>query len=549
MTQETTAYSTWLQDSVFTLLLRESRAEGIALLLLSVLVGILHGVAIVLVAQNALKLQVNAVGNLPGFLLFGAVLILFIGAKYLALEYGVQLTERATTQLMIRLAEFIRHTELRGLEILGRERIHANLTRDIKVFANSAMLAVHNLQSITVILVILAYLWVNSTAIFLLVVVIGGFGFFLLARADQNMRIQARQANTAEDHFFDLFSQTLDGFKELKLDRKKLDNLFNDYMIPAAQDAMSFRISAGREHVYKVSLFNWLYFPALAVIAFDPDISSTIGSLIVLMFIWTPMIDILAAIPNLVNTQLSVQRIRIIEQALQRGSIPLPRQQECPMEFKEIHLENIVYEYTDNHGKMIFRIGPLNFRIRSGTITMVVGGNGSGKSTLLKLLTGLYPPLAGKILLDGESLLIDDYRGLFSGVFVDFHLFSRLYGIASIDPQEVERLLNELRLTEKTRIENRAFTETALSTGQRKRLALIAAYLEQRPIYVFDEWTADQDPEFRRYFHEILLQDLKRQGKTVICVTHDDRYFHYADQLITLKDGLISGINHRDEIK
>ncbi|MBH9340157.1 cyclic peptide transporter, partial [Pseudomonas aeruginosa] len=83
------------------------------------------------------------------------------------------------------------------------------------------------------------------------------------------------------------------------------------------------------------------------------------------------------------------------------------------------------------------------------------------------------------------------------------------------------------------------FSTPDLSTGQRKRLALINAWLEERPVLVFDEWAADQDPAFRRVFYTELLPDLKRQGKTIIVISHDDRYFEMADQLIRLSAGKV----------
>lgn len=540
--------ATWTQDSVFGLLLRESKAEGSALLLLSLLAGTLQGAAILLVAHMAQAFQGTTHGDLAGFALFVVLLLLFAAAKHLALHRGVLLTEQTTTQLVARLAASLRRTELAELERLGRERIYANITRDIKVFSNSAMLAVHTLQSMTVIAVVVGYLSVVSMPAFLLVITLAWLGMWQFTRSDRAMKACAEQANLAEDRFFELLDQALDGFKELKLDERKRRALVEEHMLPAAREAMNSRIAAAQDHVRKMGVFNWLYFPTLSIIAFVfPELGapSITNSLLALLFLWTPIIDSLAAVPNLVTTRLSVQRIRAIETALEQVQVSLPRHQECPSRFHEIRLEGVLYDYTDKHGDTTFQVGPLDLTLRAGEITLIVGGNGSGKSTLLKLLTGLYPPRAGRVLLDGESPLIDDYRGLFSCVFTDFHLFRRLYGVGTIDPREVERLLHELRLADKTRVVEGSFADTSLSSGQRKRLALIAAYLEHRPVYMFDEWTADQDPEFRRYFYEVLLPELKGQGKTVVCVTHDDRYFHTADRLIRLQDGRIASIQPR----
>ena len=172
-----------------------------------------------------------------------------------------------------------------------------------------------------------------------------------------------------------------------------------------------------------------------------------------------------------------------------------------------------------------------------GTITFLAGGNGSGKSTLLKLVTGLYPLSAGRLLLDGTEADGGTVRELFSGVFTDFHLFDRLYGADQIDPARMEGLLHGLGLAGKTRLFDGAFTTTDLSTGQRKRLALLIAILEDRPVYVFDEWAADQDPAFRRLFYKTLLPGLKLAGKAIIAATHDDRYFDLCDRLIIMEGG------------
>jgi putative ATP-binding cassette transporter len=206
-----------------------------------------------------------------------------------------------------------------------------------------------------------------------------------------------------------------------------------------------------------------------------------------------------------------------------------------------IRLENISFTYTDHSGAAVFTVGPFDLTLEAGQILFVAGGNGSGKSTFLKLLTGLYPHSSGSIEVDGATTGIADYRALFSTVFTDFHLFDQLYGVPSPDPQRVEDLLRQLRLGQKAAIVDNAFSTTKLSTGQRKRLALIAAVLEDRPVIIFDEWTADQDPEFRETFYKDLLPQLRREGRTVIAVTHDDRYFKYCNRLITMQDGRITG--------
>jgi putative ATP-binding cassette transporter len=196
-------------------------------------------------------------------------------------------------------------------------------------------------------------------------------------------------------------------------------------------------------------------------------------------------------------------------------------------------------------------LGPINLVFQPGEIVFVIGGNGSGKTTFIKLLTGLYAPEGGTIFLDGKAIAVDvkdEFRQHFSVVFSDFFLFEQLLGLAApaLDDQ-ARQYLSQLKLANKVQIENGKLSTIELSQGQRKRLALLTAYLEDRPIYVFDEWAADQDPYFKNIFYMQLLHELKSRGKTVFVISHDDRYYHLADRIIKLEDGqLVSDTRKAD---
>jgi putative ATP-binding cassette transporter len=175
-------------------------------------------------------------------------------------------------------------------------------------------------------------------------------------------------------------------------------------------------------------------------------------------------------------------------------------------------------------------------------VIFIVGGNGSGKSTLMTLLIGLYYPENGTIYLNQNVVSPQDYssyRELFSTIFTDFYIFKKLYGLEHIDENEVNDLLRKMQLEKKTEYVNKQYTNTNLSTGQRKRLAYITGLLEDKSIYVFDEWAADQDPEFRKLFYNQFIDDMRIMGKTVIAVSHDDRYFDTADRIIKMEEGKI----------
>ena len=188
-------------------------------------------------------------------------------------------------------------------------------------------------------------------------------------------------------------------------------------------------------------------------------------------------------------------------------------------------------------------MGPVDLTFQAGELIFIVGGNGSGKSTLAKLLTGLYIPESGEVSLDGTSIVDTNrewYRQHFSTIFSDFYLFDRLVSPtdSTLDSQ-AHTFLKTLELEKKVLVTDGQLSTTELSQGQRKRLALLGAYLEDRPIYLFDEWAADQDPVFREIFYTQLLADLQQRGKTVLVISHDDHYFHLADRIIKLDYGRI----------
>ena len=238
----------------------------------------------------------------------------------------------------------------------------------------------------------------------------------------------------------------------------------------------------------------------------------------------------------------AVENIERLEETLDRSLSARAKQVtrvRTLQSFREISLEKVKFSYQDESGAT-FTVGPIDFTIVPGEVVFIAGGNGSGKSTFLKLFTGLYFPQEGSIRLDGALVNADScdrYRSLFATVFTDFHLFDRLYGLYDLPDEEVERRLDLIEMRGKTGVVDSAFTTLELSGGQRKRLALMVSMLEDRPVYVFDEVAADQDPPFRRKFYKEILPLLQRSGKTVVVVTHDDRYFEEADRLLKMDEG------------
>jgi putative ATP-binding cassette transporter len=341
----------------------------------------------------------------------------------------------------------------------------------------------------------------------------------------------------------------LDGFKELKLNRAKRDDLLGD-ICKTATEAEQIKVEVGNLEVTDWITARLCFYTLLPLLVFViPAIHGEQSDQIykitaAILFIMGPISLLIGAIPALNRVNIALDNFQTLEQDVDKvthriGDKLVPSWHD----FTKLEFKALCFAYYDKQQQPLFSFGPNSLTLKKGELLFIVGGNGSGKSTLLKLLTGLYYPTAGAIYRDNDVVNDDNYPGyreLFSTVFTDFHLFNRLYGLANIDVGRIDFWLKNMQLHEKTRYSSEGyFTETNLSTGQKKRLAFVVSILEDKPILIFDELAADQDPQFRRYCYETVLPGLIQQGKTIIAVTHDDQYFHCADRVLTMDNGLL----------
>ena len=258
------------------------------------------------------------------------------------------------------------------------------------------------------------------------------------------------------------------------------------------------------------------------------------------MILFIPFNALKETVPPIVRAWVSVERISALGNDLEKISVESDGHvdQDQIKKFGEITYSGLEFKYTDIVGRPLFSVSGINFSVYPGEIIFITGGNGSGKSTLLKMLIGLYFPHSGRVEVDGLKIEnMASIRSLFSVIFDDFHLFDRLFGISDIDSDKVKKWIGIMELEHKVQFEDGRFTTLDLSSGEKKRLGMVAAVMEDKPIYILDEWAAEQSPHFRNFFYESLLPGLKELGKTVIAVTHDDLYFSTADRVLKLDHG------------
>jgi putative pyoverdin transport system ATP-binding/permease protein len=244
----------------------------------------------------------------------------------------------------------------------------------------------------------------------------------------------------------------------------------------------------------------------------------------------------------------SLRRVQTLIPTLERQGDEDPGQHRLvPIKrpaFREaIGLERVTFLYHDDHDDPGFLLGPVDLMLRPGELVILAGGNGSGKTTLVKVLSGLYRPESGVVRVDGRAVAdseAESHRQLFSVVFADGHLFGDLRGLASDALDERAREgLERLGLSPLVSVGDGLFSTLDLSQGQRRRLALLSAWLEDRPFCILDEWAANQDPVFKRMFYAKLVPEMRAAGKGLLVISHDEDYFDVADRVIRLHEGCV----------
>lgn len=551
---------------VFNLLRNES---GFSMLRL-VIVGTISGIssAILLVIINAAS-ENDTTGEDNTWLFLACVVcvLLYLFTERYVLRVSTKQVQGLVGKIRTRIVNKIRHSELQLVEELGDSEVYARITNDTRRIASTVSTMVQAFQS--AIMVIFAFIYIGflsfpAVVAICVVLVAGTVTYLKTGPASEAMFVEASKKDT---EFFKAMNGILLGFKEIKINKRKNDHVFSDFK-EITNESVALRIKAWLSMIHSELLTQSFFYLLLIIIIFIIPVYETEPNQNVLkisaaiLFLIGPIEGVIGAIPALMEANTAANNIYNLEQMIEshlkeevqdenghhqegnEAQTPQKPKYVEPLDFeKELRLEHISFEYPRKYESDGFVVGPLTMSIEKGKLTFITGGNGSGKSTLLKLLCGLYYPKTGYIMVD--DTIVDEqnyqnYREMLSLIFTEFHLFDRLFGLEEINQKKVQELLVQMQLDHKTRIVDGKITDLNLSTGQRKRLALVISLLEDKSIYVFDEVAADQDPTFKKYFYTEILTQMKESGKTVVVVTHDDQYFHIADSLYKLTDGQLT---------
>ncbi|MFQ6571914.1 cyclic peptide export ABC transporter [Pseudomonas sp. UM16] len=517
----------------------------------SIVLGIIGGLAV-----TALLATVNqGLHNDDG--MSNGIVLAFIGLCVVALLSSIAadigtnyVGQHVIAKLRKDLGAKVLSAPIEQIERYRSHRLIPVLTHDVDTISDFAFSFAPLAISLTVVVGCLGYLASLSLPIFALTLIAIGIGSAIQYVAQSKGRRGFNAAREAEDDLQKHYQAIAEGAKELRIHRPRRQAMLKHNIEGTADHIRDTHVRSINIFVIAKSLGTMLFFVVIGLVlalqslwpSNDPAVIS--GFVLVLLYMKGPLESLIGTLPIISRAQIAFRRIADLAE---RFSSPEPHlllsAEPGPAPVLErLELRNVQYRFPAVPGSDPFTLGPVNLSIAPGEILFIVGENGCGKTTLIKLLLGLYTPHQGQILLNGKAVdaqRLDDYRQHFTTIFADYFLFEDLIKDGRSLPADAGQYLERLEIAHKVSIRDGAFTTTDLSTGQRKRLALVSAWLDERPVLVFDEWAADQDPAFRRVFYTELLPDLKRLGKTIIVISHDDRYFDIADHLVRMQAGKV----------
>lgn len=483
---------------------------------------------------------------------FGLAVFMSIMGQKIVQTKMIKIANNIVYELRMKLINKIFTTRFQMFEKIESGKVYSTLSNDTEAIATSASLVVSTISSFITALAAFVYLSaisLGATLATLVFALLLGVFYILVGKKARKLMEEMRDTQNV---FMKLIEGLVQGFREISMHLNKKIAYEND-VEESTDKYRNTRVSAFVRFVNANLVSSSMILVLLATICFSfprifPEMSLArlISFIMVLLYMIGPITGIMSSFPNFIRIKVSWDRI-------QKFIKEIPTMEELKdyrklqglshkgKQVNSLEAKGITYNYPGEDGGKGFSVGPIDLEVKKGETLFLVGGNGSGKTTLAKLLTGLYVPETGSVTIDGKEIEGDDYLAeYFSVVFGDAHLFKKLYNVDMEEKRdEIARYLDILQLQGKVDIKDGSFTTVDLSGGQRKRLALLQCYLEDCPIYLFDEVAADQDPEFRKFFYRDLLMRMKEKGKIVIAITHDDHYFDVADKIIKLDMGKI----------
>ncbi|HAN17214.1 MAG: hypothetical protein A2X13_00015 [Bacteroidetes bacterium GWC2_33_15] len=522
-----------------------------------VVLSIMSGLANMII----ILLLINAIGSEAklAYLLYYFILVLvfYISSRKVVQVKLINISLSVVYELRMKLINKIFLSSFQKFEKIDNGRVYATLNQDTATISNSVNIVISLITNIITIVGVFVYLGtISLTATVIILTVIACIAILYFVVSKRTMILFEQVRDTA-NIFSGLIDGLLYGFKELSLSGLKK----NEYTNEIEASCSELKNKSGLAFLKFVNSFligETLLIMVLGTVSFlipflFPEIPNykLLGFIMIVLYLIGPINGVLNSIPNILQIKVSWKRIKgfIDEINPDLRITDILKVKNTSLIVKNLSVHGLVFEYKNSEEESPFKVGPINLNVNSGEILFVIGGNGSGKSTLANLLTGLYTSDEGFIEINNKRVNNNELGDYFSTIFSNNHIFKKLYGVNTDNKkEEQDYLLKLLRLEEKVSINNGSFSTIDLSNGQRKRLSLMKCFLENSQIFLFDEWAADQDPEYKKIFYRKLLPEMKKQGKIIIAITHDDNYFDVADRIIKMNNGEMKELIHQEYI-
>lgn len=539
-------------------LLKAETKEVSNVLLAYMMVSGLSNAVVLFLINGAAATVTYAEINTRLLVMFILVIAIYILTQQYIFKKASAIVDQIIQKIRIRLTDkIIKRAELIDLDNIGNSRVYNHMTHQTSEVSTNANEITAAVQSLIMVIFSVLYLGTISVEALVVTILVVALGMVVYLGMETKIIPFINKYNESEIKLFSTLSHLLDGFKEIKLSHDRSEDIrkhIDEVSKEAMNNSITTKVMYSNAYIFAQTFFYVLVGIMVFILPrfFEMYTENVTQITAVILFIIGPLSSVVAGIPAYTRSDIAIRNILLLEAELDNLKVDPPSFNESRYKqlknFKELKIEGLEFEYYDRNKDKTFSVGPINLNIKRGETIFLIGGNGSGKSTLLKLLTALYRPSNGQIYVDKTQITpnyMQEYRELYSAIFADFHLFDQLYGIKDWNPDQVEDLIQEMKLTDKTAFKDGVFSSINLSTGQRKRIAMIVSRLENRDIYIFDEWAADQDPQFREYYYYTLLPELKNAGKTLIIVSHDDsKFFNTADRILRMDDGKLSDVTN-----
>ncbi|WP_264523081.1 cyclic peptide export ABC transporter [Flavobacterium sp. N502536] len=519
--------------------------------LLAIISG-LSGFAFITIINKIISNSITSTETFPLqnylYLFIGTILAFFISRRWLASGI-IKLSQKIYWDIRKDVIKLILRAPYRKLQEY-KEEVYATLTADANHVSNASLMIITFFSSIILILACLVYMAFLSLKLFSVSVVVIAVGVIIYTLRSKASNTEIKEVRELEKTFIGIFNSILNGAKEININADKGTQIYDQKLLKVATTGETKYVKALLKYLNSEMISQLLFYSLITFIlvyagaVFQTPTAIKVSFIFVLLYLMGPIVSVMTIIPVMSRALVSLKKMDKLRKELTKleKTIKVDNKGQY-RDFSDLRICNYLFSYGENQ----FSVGPINFNVRRNETVFVYGGNGEGKTTFINTVLNLYSLDDGEAYIDGKLVPLEELekiKNLFAPVFSDFYLFDEFYGISSVDYEKVEKYLKLFELEEKVHIKDGYFSTTNLSTGQRKRLALISTLLEDRPIIVLDEWAADQDPHFRHKFYtEIIPVLVQEEDKTIIAITHDDRYYNTADVLLKMEYGKLEEVN------